>query len=104
MFESSNEHPVTMSSVYKSESDGPKIAIEEDHDKYGKKHADYSEKGKVVQMERTKFNKEKDSRGHEHSNAAKLKDIIGHDKKSKDEKALKEKTQIEFFERGNRTK
>ena len=42
----------------------------------------------------------KDIIAHEHKNAARSKDEDAHDKRSSTEKGLKERTEIEFFERG----
>lgn len=44
--------------------------------------------------------KEKSIRDHEHKNAERTKDEAAHDKRKSNEKALRERTEVEFFERG----
>lgn len=55
---------------------------------------------KGVDYKRNQFNREKGSHAREEINASKSKKVDTHDRRANNERALKEKTIIEFFERG----
>lgn len=63
--------------------------------KYARGH---TELGDAIEGKRVK-----DIVAHEHKNAARSKDEDAHDKRTSTEKGLKERTEIEFFERGELT-
>ncbi len=64
------------------------------------KHGELKGSGKIVDYQRNKFSKDKGSEAREEKNANKLRKVDTHNKKASNERALKEKTSIEFFERG----
>ena len=58
-----------------------------------------SEFGKSAKIHEVKGQKETDILAHERKNAQRMKDEAAHDRRSSNEKALRERTEIEFFER-----
>lgn len=57
-------------------------------------------RGKQETLNRHQLDKGSGSKGHEHKDFANTKDVAALEKKDNNERALKERTTIEFFERG----
>jgi hypothetical protein len=97
--ESSNEIPVTtdVSSNNKRE---PVLDVSGSDVSRTEKHGELKGSGKIVDYERNKFSKDHGTHAREEKNANKLKKIDSHDRRDNNERALKERTIIEFFEKG----
>ncbi len=97
--ESSNEIPVT-TDISNNNKREPVLDVSESDVSRTEKHGELKGSGKIVDYERNKFSKESGTHAREEKNANKLKKIDTHDRRANNERALKERTVIEFFEKG----
>jgi hypothetical protein len=98
--ESSNEIPVTTTDISSNNKREPVLDVPQNDVSRAEKHGELKGRGKIVDYERKKFSKETGTHAREAKNANKLKKIDSHDRRANNERALKERTIIEFFEKG----